>query len=71
MRTEATLKIDLLNRSNPACSLCGTEFGSEGMVRSLIDAFVIHVRRQHVLASTGYIPRERLNRQTLRTARRP
>jgi hypothetical protein len=49
---QATLKI--LSRANPACSICGTEFGSEGLVRGLIDAFALHVRRRHLHAIAGH-----------------
>jgi hypothetical protein len=45
-----TLTIDFLKKGNPACSLCGMQFGSEGMVRPLIELFTLHVRRQHLHA---------------------
>lgn len=50
-RGEPTLRVDFATKGNPACSLCGMPFGSEGMARSLMDAFVLHVRRQHVSAN--------------------
>lgn len=46
--SEPTLRVDFANNGNPACSLCGMPFGSEGMARSLMDAFALHVRRQHL-----------------------
>jgi hypothetical protein len=45
-----TLTIDFLKKGNPACSLCGMQFGIEGMVRPLIELFTLHVRRQHLHA---------------------
>jgi hypothetical protein len=53
-RNEATLRINIGSRGNPACSICGTQFGSEGLVRDLIEAFAFHVRRQHSHSITSY-----------------
>lgn len=49
--SEPTLRVDFATKANPACSLCGMPFGSEGMARSLMDAFALHVRRQHLAAN--------------------
>lgn len=66
-----TLKIDFLKKGNPACSLCGMQFGSEGMVRPLIELFILHVRRQHLptLADSS-TNREPIRQHSLRAARR-
>jgi hypothetical protein len=48
VRTEPTLRINIFKRGNPRCSVCGQEFGSEGFTNSLIEAFALHVRRQHM-----------------------
>ena len=70
-RSEPALIIDFMSRGNPACSLCGMQFGSEGMVRALIDLFTLHVRRQHLPAS-GDSPTDRkpIRRHSLRSDRR-
>jgi hypothetical protein len=71
MRNQPTLKINLANRGNPECSFCGTQFGSEGMARDLINAFALHVRRQHLDTGASSSPiRESLDRDSLRAARR-
>jgi hypothetical protein len=71
MRNEPTLRIKLEKRGNPECSFCGTPFGSEGMARDLIDAFALHVRRQHLDAAVGSPSvREPLSRESVRAARR-
>ena len=46
-KNDPTLRVDILERGNPCCSVCGQEFGSDGLVRCLIDAFALHVRRLH------------------------
>jgi hypothetical protein len=48
LKSEPTLRINILRRGNPRCSVCGQEFGSEGLTISLIDAFALHVRRRHM-----------------------
>jgi len=48
LKSEATLRINIFERGNPRCSVCGQEFGSEGFATNLIEAFVLHVRRRHV-----------------------
>jgi hypothetical protein len=71
MQDEPTLKIDLLKRRDPECSCCGMQFGSEGMTRDLMVAFVSHVRREHLDGAAGSSgSRERLNRDHLRDPRR-
>jgi len=47
-KNEPALRISILKRGNPRCSVCGEEFGSEGLTKALIDAFALHVRRRHV-----------------------
>jgi hypothetical protein len=47
-KNEPMLQINLPRQGNPRCSICGEEFGGEGLARDLIVAFVLHVRRQHV-----------------------
>jgi hypothetical protein len=70
-RAEPTLKIDFLARGYPVCSLCGMRFGTEGMTRSLIDAFALHVRRQHLDANqSSPVPPQPRHHYSLRTARR-
>jgi hypothetical protein len=41
------LQINIPRQGNPRCSICGEEFGGEGLARDLIVAFALHVRRQH------------------------
>jgi hypothetical protein len=48
LKSEATLRIDIFERGNPRCSMCGQEFGSEGFATNLIEAFALHVRRRHM-----------------------
>jgi hypothetical protein len=48
LKSEATLRINIFERRNPRCSVCGQEFGSEGFATNLIEAFALHVRRRHV-----------------------
>jgi len=69
-----TLRINILGKRNPRCSVCGQEFGSEGFARALIDAFALHVRRQHMeedfnlTAQRGYASptRDLIARQTMK-----
>ncbi|MGD0990606.1 MAG: hypothetical protein ABR874_22605 [Candidatus Sulfotelmatobacter sp.] len=69
--SEPTLRIDFIARGNPACSLCGMPFGSEGMTRTLIDAFALHVRRQHFKVNeNSSTTRKPLRQYSLRNARR-
>ncbi len=35
-KERGALKIDFLRSGNPACYVCGMQFGSEGMVRALM-----------------------------------
>jgi len=42
------LRINISKKGNPRCSLCKAEFGNEGFTRDLIDAFALHVQRQHM-----------------------
>src|SRR5271154_278833 len=53
-KNEPTLRVDILKRGNPRCSVCGQEFGSDGLARCLIDAFTLHVRRQHQREDASY-----------------
>jgi len=70
MRNQPTLKIDLFKKRNPECSLCGMQFGSEGLARDLMIAFASHVRRQHLSpALTSAAKPEQLSRNYLRAAR--
>ncbi|MGB8987628.1 MAG: hypothetical protein WCC37_13595 [Candidatus Sulfotelmatobacter sp.] len=48
LKSEATLRIDIFERGNPRCSMCGHEFGTEGFATNLIQAFALHVRRRHM-----------------------
>jgi hypothetical protein len=48
LKSEATLRINIFRRGNPRCSVCGQEFGREGLTNSLIEAFALHVRRGHM-----------------------
>jgi hypothetical protein len=48
LKSEATLRINIFERGNPRCSVCGQEFGSEGLANNLIEAFALHVRRNHI-----------------------
>ncbi|MFZ0292247.1 MAG: hypothetical protein WAL52_01490 [Candidatus Sulfotelmatobacter sp.] len=48
LKSEATLRINIFERRNPRCSMCGHEFGSEGFATNLIEAFALHVRRRHM-----------------------
>ncbi len=52
-KSEATLRIDIFERGNPRCSVCGQEFGSEGFATYLIEAFALHVRRRHMQDDMG------------------
>jgi len=47
-KNEPTLRIGIFKRENPRCSVCGEEFGSEGLAWGLLDAFALHVRRRHM-----------------------
>ena len=47
-KSEATLRVNIFERGNPRCSVCGQEFGSEGFAHNLIEAFALHVRRRHL-----------------------
>jgi hypothetical protein len=47
-KSEATLRVNIFERGNPRCSVCGQEFGREGFAKNLIEAFALHVRRQHI-----------------------
>ena len=49
-----TLRIDIHKRGNPQCSVCGEEFGREGLTRGLLDAFALHVRRRHLRQEVNY-----------------
>jgi hypothetical protein len=49
-----TLRIDIHKRGNPQCSVCGEEFGREGLTRGLLDAFALHVRRRHLPQELNY-----------------
>lgn len=53
-KNEPVLRIDILKPENPRCSVCGQEFGSDGLVRCLIDAFALHVRPHHQREDAGY-----------------
>jgi hypothetical protein len=48
LKSEATLRINIVERGNPRCSVCGQQFGSEGFATNLIEAFALHVRRRHM-----------------------
>jgi hypothetical protein len=68
-RGEPTLRVDFATKANPACSICGMPFGSEGMARSLMDAFALHVRRQHLSADENSTIRTK-SRETAHSVRR-
>ncbi|MGA9511910.1 MAG: hypothetical protein WBV55_25045 [Candidatus Sulfotelmatobacter sp.] len=48
LKSEATLRINIFERGNPRCSMCGQEFGTQGFATNLIEAFALHVRRRHM-----------------------
>jgi hypothetical protein len=48
LKAEATLRVNIFERGNPRCSVCGQEFGSEGFASNLLEAFALHVRRRHL-----------------------
>jgi len=48
------LRIGIFKRENPRCSVCGEEFGGEGLAKGLLDAFALHVRRRHMNVETTY-----------------
>jgi hypothetical protein len=47
-KNEPMLQINIPRQGNPRCSICGEEFGGEGLARDLIVAFMLHVRRKHM-----------------------
>lgn len=60
-KNEPMLQINMPRQGNPRCSICGEEFGGEGLARDLIVAFVLHGRRQHpdrVARILGDLPRK-------------
>jgi hypothetical protein len=64
-KNEPTLRIGIFKRENPRCSVCGEEFGSEGLAKGLLDAFALHVRRRHMNVETTYgVAREQAARAT-------
>ncbi|MFY9789615.1 MAG: hypothetical protein WA474_10455 [Candidatus Sulfotelmatobacter sp.] len=70
LKSEATLRINIVERGNPRCSVCGQEFGSEGFASNLIEAFVLHVRRRHMHdGMNGSAVREYANASASRTGR--
>jgi len=70
LKSDATLRINIFERRNPRCSVCGQEFGSEGFATNLIEAFALHVRRRHMQDEvSGEVVREYASATTPRIGR--
>jgi len=65
-----TLRINTLRPRNPRCSVCGRSFGSEGFAQDLIDAFALHVRREHLRENSKLMTVPQIDNRMGQTAAR-